>query len=138
MHIAASKLVEYLHPEMETKVCHPDGSAWRTLSGSAVQILADKRMVTGRGSHKFLKCCILMPDTVPSLADDAIEHGLRAAAVRGRLANSQASQTCVAERWSNHIGTVTVFRHVRGWVFGQAVRARQERQDAERRQSVAA
>ncbi len=120
MIIAASAIAEYLHPEMQTKVCHPDGSLWKVLSGHAVQILCDRRMVTGRGSRRFLKCVILNNDTAPAVAEDIVEKQLRADSVRGRLASSQASQTCVAERWSNHIGTVTVYRHVRGSVFANA------------------
>lgn len=104
-----------------------------------MKILADNDLIVGRGSRTHLKCCILLDHAAtPSIADGVIERGLRAAAVHGRLVNSQASQTCIADRWSNHIGTVTVYRQVRGWAFGQRERQRQDRADAERRQLAVA
>lgn len=140
MIIAASQLDRYVHVDLEVKVCHQDGSAWKTLRGPAILLLAERRLITGRGSHSRLKCVVLDGAT-PELADDIIEKAQRAAAVRGRLQQSMASRTCkrepqVAVR-DGRIGTFTTYKHIRGYYFSLAERQRQARSDAERRQSGA-
>lgn len=129
MHIAASAIGEYLHPDIgPIRVLHADGTLWKDLNYQAVQILADRRLIDGTGSHIRLRYVKLK--AAANVAEDEIERQSRADSVRGRLQHSQASQTCVADGWSNHIGTVTVYRHVRNWCFGTDERSRQYRYDA--------
>ncbi len=118
MIIAATALAEYLCPEMDVKVCHPDGTAWKTLPAAAIEVLADRRMVTGRGSRTKLKAVYLSADTHADLAEDVIERAIRASFIRGRLAQSQASQTCILSKWLDRRGIPTaVYMHVRTWFF---------------------
>lgn len=115
--IAASRIPGYLEEDTAVIACHADGSIWRSLLGAEVKVLAEKLMITGRGSRSRLKCVIL--NTGADQAEVEMERGLRAAAVRGRLAQSEASLTGTWESWSNHIGTVTVFKHMRNEYFPQ-------------------
>lgn len=106
-----------------------DGSPWKVLRGPAVQILVDKQLISGGvGSRSRLRYVTL--NAAPDVAEMELERQERANMIRGRLQHSQASQTCVSDGWSNHIGTVTVYRHVRNWCFGKDERSRQDRYDA--------
>ena len=129
MHIPASKIGEYLHPDIEVRVLTVDGQPWKVLGPSMVQALIDQQCISGGvGSHTKLRYVTL--NAASDVAEMEMHRQERANSVRGRLQHSQASQTCVADRWSNHIGTVTVYRQVRSWAFGHAERLRQDRYDA--------
>lgn len=125
MIIAASALHTYLlDDEIDVKVCYANGEAWKTFPGPAVRVLADRRLVTGRGSHTRLKAVYLERGTTPDQAEDVIEKAIRASLIRGRLANSQASQTCIAQRWISFKGIPTMaYKHVRGRFFGPRERS---------------
>lgn len=138
--IAASQLEKYLDSDLEIKACHADGSAWKSLRAAGVRVLAERRLITGRGSRSRLKCVVLDGAT-PELAEDLIEKADRAAAVRGRLQQTMSSRTCkrdpqVAVR-DGRIGTFMTYKHIRGYYFSMAERQRQARYDAERRASGA-
>lgn len=138
MIIAASQLDRYVHVDMEVKVCHPDGTAWKTLRGPAILTLAAQRLVTGRGSRAKLKCVVLDGAT-PELAEDLIEKAHRASLIRGRLQQTMSSRTCkrdpqVAVR-NGRIGTFMTYKHIRGYYFSMVERQRQAQYDAARRLS---
>ncbi len=136
MKIAPSLIGEYLHPGMEIRVQHANGTLWKTENEAAVQILADRQLITGVGSHSRLRYVVL--NCVSDVAEDEIERQLRANSIRGRLQHSQASQTCVRDPQvavrDGRIGTYMTYKHVRGWAFSLHERLRQARADAERRQ----
>lgn len=141
MHIAASAIGEYLHPDIGMiRVLHADGTLWKDQDYRAVQILADRRLIDGTGSHVRLRYVKLK--AAANVAEDEIERQSRADSVRGRLQHSQASQTCVRDSQvavrDGRIGTFTTYRHVRGWAFSLGERLRQARLDAERGQLATA
>lgn len=118
--IAASRLSAYLDDETAVLVCHADGTIWKSLFGPAVQVLADKRMITGRGSQARLKCVILSASS--DKAEEEIDRARQANKIKGRLQASEASKTGMWDKWSNHIGTVISYKHIRTQAFSPAGR----------------
>lgn len=101
---------------------HADGTAWKTLQAVEVIALAKRGLITGKGTWTKLRFVVL---NVPAdKAEDIMEKDLRALLVRGRLAATQASQTCIGEKWIGVKGIpAMVYKHVRTSVFAPSARA---------------
>ncbi len=101
---------------------HADGTAWKTLQGIEVIALAKRGLIVGKGSWSKLRFVVL--EIPAGKAEDLIEQDLRALQIRGRLAQSQASQTCIGEKWIGLKGIpAMVYKHVRTSVFAPEQRA---------------
>ena len=118
MHLPASAISRYLSEDSQIKCCHQDNTAWTTLGQAAIEILADARMITGKGSAHKLKCVIL---TVPTWhAEVQIDKKLRDRAVRGRLAQSESSKTVIRDQVVTRSGQTFTFDHFRNVWFSPA------------------
>lgn len=117
--IAARFVAETLPP---TLARHADGAAWKTLTGEEVMVLAQREHITGKGSNSKLRFVVL---TIPAgNAETIMEQAIRAGQIRGRLAATQASQTCIGEKWIGLKGIpAMVYKHVRTSVFAPQARA---------------
>lgn len=99
-----------------------DGTVWKTLQGVEIHALAKRNLITGKGSYTKLRYVTL--SIAADKAEDIMEKDLRALLVRGRLAATQASQTCIGEKWIGLKGIpAMVYTHVRTSVFAPAARA---------------
>lgn len=93
--ISATRLRDYLDPDIEVKVAHADGAHWRTLKCDGIKALAAEAAITGRGSASRLKYCVLectAEEAEAILGDHALANSTTPGA---RLTRSQPSQSVV-------------------------------------------
>ena len=116
MIIAASALGGYLRADMLLPCNHANGAMWKMLTAAEIRILAEKLLVTGKGTRSRLKYLELAISS--DKAEDEIDTAVRQGAIRGRLEHSQASQTCV--RHTTYL-LRALYRHTRTYAFAPAL-----------------
>ncbi len=126
--ISAARLPSYLLEGEEVRVAYalPFRDHWRFLSADGIRALAAACAIVGTGSLSKLKYCAL---TVTPEAAEAIlaDHAARNVVnIRGQLAKSEASVTCVRQvtvaKRVDRIGAFITFRQVRTRAFLPAER----------------
>ncbi len=123
MLIPASALHRYIDDSSEVKVAYalPLRENWRVLNGHDVLVLAAALAIFGTGSPSKLKYCALTvrPEEAEAILDE--HRAQKLLTIRGQLARSEASTTCVRSivpaKRAGQVRAFINFRHVRTRYF---------------------